>query len=105
MYNIYYLLSNKALFFQQDKLFVNPLCPDILSIKPLTIHCLCNVTITYQHVLVWNVCVYVCGAPASGSHTHTSSQVSVLLAAEQRGCVTVCSALCSRLSFHELAAN
>ena len=36
--------------------------------------------------------VCVCGAPASGSHTHTSSHVSVLLAAEQRGCVTVCSA-------------
>ena len=56
------------------------------------------------------VCMYVCvcGAPASGSHTHTSiqvTQVSVLLAAEQRGCVTVCSALCSRLSFHALAAN
>ena len=50
--------------------------------------------------------VCVCGAPASGSHTHThtSSQVSVLLAAEQRGCVTVCSALCW-LSSHALAAN
>ena len=51
------------------------------------------------------VYVCVCGAPASGSHTHTSSQVSVLLTAEQRGCVTVCSALCSRLSYHAHAAN
>ena len=48
----------------------------------------------YQHVLVWNVCMYVCVTLQPVAATHTSSQVSVLLAAEQRGCVTVCSALC-----------